>query len=214
MAFLSQLMRAMLDEMYSSGKFTFRKGVRVGTAKVMRTRPIFGLGWSANATVVFNDAVFNRQQIEDLVAAAGSQIGYVRMASSIRAFFCQRRRIRLTLWPSRPMIKAPERELFHGQRHGWAGQGRVGSGVGVRSANQGQRFAVAVQAVANGRGWFGTGTRSAMYGQRLGVARKGMARRGLVRARGVQVEVGGLVWPGTAWQGWAGRGLVWARGVH
>ena len=65
----------VLDEMYASGKFTFRKGVRVGTAKVMRTRPIFGLGWSANATVVFNDAVFNRQQIEDLVAAAGSQIG-------------------------------------------------------------------------------------------------------------------------------------------
>lgn len=66
---------AVLDEMYASGKFTFRKGVRVGAAKVMRTRPIFGLGWFTNATVVFNDAVFNRQQIEDLVAAAGSQIG-------------------------------------------------------------------------------------------------------------------------------------------
>lgn len=65
----------VLDEMYTSGKFTFRKGVRVGTAKVMRTRPIFGLGWFANAAIVFNDAVFNRQQIEDLAIAAGSQIG-------------------------------------------------------------------------------------------------------------------------------------------
>lgn len=65
----------VLDEMYDSGKFTFRKGVRVGTAKVMRTRPIFGLGWFADATVVFNDAVFNKQQIEDLVEAAGTQIG-------------------------------------------------------------------------------------------------------------------------------------------
>lgn len=65
----------VLDEMYESGKFTFRKGVRVGTAKVIRTRPIFGTGWSARATIVFNDAVFNKQQIEDLAEAAGSQIG-------------------------------------------------------------------------------------------------------------------------------------------
>ncbi len=64
-----------LDAMYESGKFTFRKGVRVGTAKVMRTRPIFGLGWWSQATIVFNDAVFNKQQIEDLAEAAGSQIG-------------------------------------------------------------------------------------------------------------------------------------------
>lgn len=66
---------ATLDEMYDSRKFIFRKGVRVGTAKVMRTRPIFGTGWSARATIVFNDAVFNKQQIEDLAEAAGSQIG-------------------------------------------------------------------------------------------------------------------------------------------
>jgi hypothetical protein len=72
---------AVLDEMYeaqtegSSRKFVFRKGVRVGAAKVMRTRPIFGTGWSARAIIVFNDAVFNKQQIEDLAEAAGSQIG-------------------------------------------------------------------------------------------------------------------------------------------
>jgi hypothetical protein len=66
---------AALDEMYDSRKFVFRKGVRVGTAKVMRTRPIFGTGWSARATIVFNDAVFNKQQIEDLAEAAGFQIG-------------------------------------------------------------------------------------------------------------------------------------------
>lgn len=72
---------AVLDEMYeartesNSLKFVFRKGVRVGTAKVMRTRPIFGAGWSARATIAFNDAVFNKQQIEDLAEAAGSQIG-------------------------------------------------------------------------------------------------------------------------------------------
>jgi hypothetical protein len=66
---------ATLDEMYDSRKFVFRKGVRVGTAKVMRTRPIFGTGWSARATIVFNDAVFNKQQIEDLTESAGSQIG-------------------------------------------------------------------------------------------------------------------------------------------
>lgn len=66
---------AALDEMYDSRKFVFRKGVRVGTAKVMRTRPIFGAGWSARAAIVFNDAVFNKQQIEDLAEAAGSQIG-------------------------------------------------------------------------------------------------------------------------------------------
>lgn len=71
----SSVDETVLDEMYASGKFTFRKGVRVGTAKVMRTRPIFGIGWHANSTVVFNDTVFNRQQIEDLVVAAGSQIG-------------------------------------------------------------------------------------------------------------------------------------------
>jgi hypothetical protein len=66
---------AALDEMYDSRKFVFRKGVRVGTAKVMRTRPIFGAGWSTRAAIVFNDAVFNKQQIEDLAEAAGSQIG-------------------------------------------------------------------------------------------------------------------------------------------
>lgn len=84
---------AALDEMYDSRKFVFRKGVRVGTAKVMRTRPIFGTGWSARATIVFNDAVFNKQQIEDLAEAAGSQIGlcewrprYGRFAVSEGAF--------------------------------------------------------------------------------------------------------------------------------
>ena len=63
-----------LAEMFESGDFTHTIGVRVGMAKVMRTRPIFR-GWSCEAVAQYDPDVLNQRDIEDFVVDAGKLVG-------------------------------------------------------------------------------------------------------------------------------------------
>jgi hypothetical protein len=63
-----------LAEMFESGDFTHTIGVRVGMAKVMRTRPIFR-GWSLEATAQYDPDVLNHRDIEEIAVDAGKLVG-------------------------------------------------------------------------------------------------------------------------------------------
>lgn len=62
-----------LDERFAGG-FVLRTGVKVGQARVMRTRPKFD-GWSCKVTLVFDNKVLNRQDIIDILRTAGNDVG-------------------------------------------------------------------------------------------------------------------------------------------
>jgi len=63
-----------LSEMFASGEFTHTVGVKVGMAKVMRTRPIFR-HWSLEATAYFDPDVLNLRDIEEVAVDAGKLVG-------------------------------------------------------------------------------------------------------------------------------------------
>jgi hypothetical protein len=63
-----------LAEMFESGDFTHTIGVRVGMAKVMRTRPIFR-GWSLEAAAQYDPDVLNQRDIEEIAVDAGKLVG-------------------------------------------------------------------------------------------------------------------------------------------
>ena len=63
-----------LAAMFDSGDFTHTIGVRVGMAKVMRTRPIFR-NWSCIAMAQYDPDVLNLRDIEEIAADAGKLVG-------------------------------------------------------------------------------------------------------------------------------------------
>ena len=63
-----------LGEMFTSGEFTHTVGVKVGMAKVMRTRPMFR-SWSLFATAQFDPDVLNLRDIEEMANDAGKLVG-------------------------------------------------------------------------------------------------------------------------------------------
>ena len=63
-----------LAAMFESGDFTHTIGVRVGMAKVMRTRPIFR-GWSLDALAQYDPDVLNQRDIEEIAVDAGKLVG-------------------------------------------------------------------------------------------------------------------------------------------
>ena len=63
-----------LGEMFTSGEFTHTVGVKVGMAKVMRTRPMFR-SWSLFATAQFDPDVLNLRDIEEIANDAGKLVG-------------------------------------------------------------------------------------------------------------------------------------------
>ena len=63
-----------LSEMFVSGEFTHTVGVKVGMAKVMRTRPMFR-NWSLVATAQFDPDVLNLRDIEEIATDAGKLVG-------------------------------------------------------------------------------------------------------------------------------------------
>ena len=65
---------ASLTEMFESGDFTHTIGVRVGMAKVMRTRPVFR-NWSCTAIAQYDPDVLNLRDIEEIAADAGKLVG-------------------------------------------------------------------------------------------------------------------------------------------
>jgi hypothetical protein len=62
------------DTLWADPKHRFVKAVRVGTAKVMRTRPIFP-EWSAEIEVHYLDDVIDKSAVADAVNVAGRLVG-------------------------------------------------------------------------------------------------------------------------------------------
>lgn len=63
-----------LADLFAGGDHTHTVGVRVGTAKVMRTRPIFR-NWSCAATVQYDPDVLNQRDVEEIAVDAGRLVG-------------------------------------------------------------------------------------------------------------------------------------------
>lgn len=59
----------------SEPKFRFRKSVTVGTAKVMRTRPMIPTGWRAEINVELDTDLIDKEQFRDICEIAGLRIG-------------------------------------------------------------------------------------------------------------------------------------------
>lgn len=62
------------DGLWLDDGFRFVKRVRVGTASVMRTRPIFR-EWSAIVTVRYEDGILDRHVIDEWMNIAGATVG-------------------------------------------------------------------------------------------------------------------------------------------
>ena len=58
----------------SDPKFRLRCGVRIGTSRVMRTRPKFS-DWAADFTVEFVPTLLNEEDVRSFLSTAGAQIG-------------------------------------------------------------------------------------------------------------------------------------------
>ena len=65
---------ATLTEMFESGDFTHTIGVKIGQAKVMRTRPVFR-NWSCMAIAHYDPDVLNLRDIEEIASDAGKLVG-------------------------------------------------------------------------------------------------------------------------------------------
>ncbi len=63
-----------INELWTGGKHVHRVPVRVGTARVMRTRPIFRV-WSATIGVTFDQQVIDEPEIFAILKVAGQQVG-------------------------------------------------------------------------------------------------------------------------------------------
>ena len=64
----------VLSELFIAGNHSLSVGVKVGMAKVIRTRP-FLKNWSAQFTVEFEDEFVNRAEVLDFATDAGRQVG-------------------------------------------------------------------------------------------------------------------------------------------
>jgi len=62
------------DGLWQDERFRNCVGVKVGMARIMRTRPIFN-EWSAVVEVEYEDSIVNQAQVERWVDAAGTQVG-------------------------------------------------------------------------------------------------------------------------------------------
>ena len=65
-----------LDELFADERFVDVRGVRVQQSVVMRTRPIF-YDWSVDFDLCFEDELFNRGTIDQLLKIAGQRIGFL-----------------------------------------------------------------------------------------------------------------------------------------
>lgn len=61
-------------ELWADEKFQLRVPVKVGTSKVIRTRPRFD-DWSAEIEIKFLPSLLNEREIRSFLVAAGEQIG-------------------------------------------------------------------------------------------------------------------------------------------
>jgi hypothetical protein len=69
-----QIDQAVLDEMFDSGDFVHKVGVKVGMSKVMRTRPIFR-NWQAVVDFAYDPDVLDLRAIREILHDAGRLVG-------------------------------------------------------------------------------------------------------------------------------------------
>ena len=62
------------DELWADEQFRHVSIVRVGTAKVVRTRPVFQV-WSAIVSVNIENGIVNPARVDDWFTVAGTQVG-------------------------------------------------------------------------------------------------------------------------------------------
>jgi len=62
------------DKLWNLGKYTDIRTVKVGTSKVMRTRPIFK-EWASEFDVYYDDAKLNRDEVVSILENAGKYVG-------------------------------------------------------------------------------------------------------------------------------------------
>lgn len=62
------------DELWEDERFRLRVPVKVGTSKVMRTRPFFQ-DWSANVSIKFLPNLLNARDIRSFLVSVGEQVG-------------------------------------------------------------------------------------------------------------------------------------------
>ena len=63
-----------LAALFATGSYTHTIGVKVGMAKVMRTRPIFR-NWSLTAMAQYDPDVLNMRDVEEIATDAGKLVG-------------------------------------------------------------------------------------------------------------------------------------------
>lgn len=62
------------EELYDDGRFCDYRGVKVGTARVMRSRPIFG-SWSVSVALEVDTEIIDSKDVIQAIAVAGEKIG-------------------------------------------------------------------------------------------------------------------------------------------
>jgi hypothetical protein len=62
------------EKLWEDTRFIDCRGVKVGTAKVMRYRPVF-LDWAAELEIAFNSEILDEREIKKALADAGALIG-------------------------------------------------------------------------------------------------------------------------------------------
>lgn len=63
-----------VDEMWKSGKFLHKVGVRIQKNKVIRTRPIFHT-WAATLDIHYLPSLLNKSDVEGFIEVAGQIVG-------------------------------------------------------------------------------------------------------------------------------------------
>jgi hypothetical protein len=70
----SEFTEDSLRELHEAGKHTLVSAVKVGTAKVMRTRPIV-TNWSADVQITYDEDFLNKTDVLEIAKDAGRQAG-------------------------------------------------------------------------------------------------------------------------------------------
>lgn len=74
-----------INELFACGRYTDRRGVVVGTARVMRTRPIFRQ-WSLSIDVQYHRDHLDKKEVEELVEICGKQVGLCEWTPKLGRF--------------------------------------------------------------------------------------------------------------------------------
>lgn len=77
------------DAMWKAEKFRDTRGARVGTARVMRTRPIFR-EWSTVVTFTIDDEIVNPARVNDWLQVAGRIVGLCELRPRYGRFVAER----------------------------------------------------------------------------------------------------------------------------